>query len=156
VSTTTHLPGDPRREPPVEPAGNVAEIGWGGTPGAAQAYAEQRRKRLRRGRFAGLAVAVPIWLLSLVPIARESMDGREGMRLVLVYLVVGALSLGVAVAIRAVYVVLMKRKLWSPWLFPLAALVAIVGYTVQSAGEEPVVLTAAPIEASNVDIARST
>jgi len=84
------------------------------------------------------------------------MDGREGMKLVLVYLVVGALSLAVAVAIRAVYVVLMKRKLWSPWLFPLAALVAIVGYTVQSAGEEPVVLTAAPIEASNVDTARST
>lgn len=156
MSTTTHLPGDPRRQPPAEPAGNVVEIGWGGTPGGDQAYADQRRARLRRGRLIGLAVAVPIWALSLVPIARESMDGREGMNLVLVYLVVGALSLGVAVAIRALYVVLMKRKLWTPWLFPLAALVAIVAYTVQSAGEEPIILTAAPIEASAADTARST
>lgn len=155
MSTTTHLPGDPRRHPPVEPTAPVAEIG-SGAPGSDRAYADERRTRLRRGRLVGLAIAVPIWVLSLVPLARESMDGREGMDLVLVYLAVGAFSLGVAVAIRAVYVVLMKRRFWSPWLFPLAALVAIVGYTVQSAGQEEIILTAAPIEASTVDSARST
>lgn len=108
-----------------------------------EAYAADRRARLRRGRVAGFAVAVPLWIVSIVPLVRELLDGREGVRLVLVYLAVGAVSLGVAVVVRGVYVRLMQRRFWSPWLFPLAAFVAIVGYAVQSAGEEEVPLAGA-------------
>jgi len=111
--------------------------------GSGDSYAADRRSRLRRGRLVGFAVGVPLWVVSTVPLARESMDGREGADRVLVYLGVAALSLGVAAVIRGVYVMVMKRRFWSPWLFPLAALVAIIGYTVQSAGEEEVPFSAA-------------
>lgn len=71
----------------------------------------------------------------MVPLARESMEGREG---VLVYLTIGALSLGVAAVIRGVYVLLTKRRFLSPWMFVMAALVALAGSAVQGAGEVPV------------------
>jgi hypothetical protein len=71
----------------------------------------------------------------MVPLARESMEGREG---VLVYLTVGAISLGVAAVIRGVYVLLTKRRFLSPWMFVMAALVALAGSAVQGAGEVPV------------------
>jgi hypothetical protein len=70
----------------------------------------------------------------MVPVARESMEGREG---VLVYLTVAAISLGVAAAIRGVYVLATKRRILSPWIFVMAALVAIAGSAVQGAGEVP-------------------
>ena len=63
------------------------------------------------------------------------MEGREAL---LVYLTVGAISLGVAAVIRGVYVLLTKRHFLSPWLFVMAAMVAIVGSAVQGAGEVPV------------------
>jgi hypothetical protein len=106
-------------------------------------YAEDRRKRLRRGRLAGFALCLPLWGLSVIPLAREFTDGREGAGLVLVFLAVAAFSLAVAVTIRGVYVLLMGRRFWSPWLFPLAAFVAIAGHTVQSAGEEDVAFDSA-------------
>jgi hypothetical protein len=105
-------------------------------------YVEDRRRRLLRGRLVGFWVCVPLWLLSLVPLARESTDGREGAALVAVYVVVGAITLGVAAVIRGVYVMLSEKRFWSPWLFVLAALVAVVGYTVQSAGEEVIPIVA--------------
>jgi hypothetical protein len=73
--------------------------------------------------------------------ARESMQGREG---VLVYLTIGAISLGVAAVIRGVYVLLTKRRLLSPWIFVMAALVALAGSAVQGAGEVPVADASAP------------
>jgi hypothetical protein len=111
--------------------------------GGDDAYGEDRRARLRRGRLVGFALCIPLWVLSAVPLAREFTDGRQGAGLLLVFLAVAAFSLAVAVAIRGVYVLSRKRRFWSPWLFPLAALVAIVGYTVQSAGEEEVPFSAA-------------
>lgn len=99
-------------------------------------YAADQRKRLRRGRIVGFALCIPLWMLSVLPLAREFTDGREGAGLVLVFLAVAAFSIAVAVGIRGVYVLLMRRRFWSPWLFPIAAFVAIVGYTVQSAGQE--------------------
>jgi hypothetical protein len=95
---------------------------------------EDRQKRLRRGRLVGFSVCIPLWLLSMVPLARESMEGREG---VLVYLTVAAASLGVAAVIRGVYVLLTKRRALSPWVFAMAALVALAGSAVQGAGEVP-------------------
>jgi len=59
---------------------------------------------------------------------------------------VGAISLGVAAVIRGGYVLLRKRQFWSPWVFLVAAVVAIVGYTVQSAGEEVPVADAQALE----------
>jgi hypothetical protein len=97
---------------------------------------EEHRRRRQRARLAGFCVCIPLWLLSVVPLARESMDGREGAKAVAVYVAVGALTLGVAVAIRGVYGLLRKRQFWSPWVFLIAAVVAIGGYAVQSAGEE--------------------
>jgi cation transport ATPase len=107
-------------------------------------YGEERTKRLRRGRLVGFALCIPLWALSVVPLAREFTDGRSGAALVLVFLAAAAFSLAVAVAIRGVYVLLMRRRFWSPWLFPLAAFVAIAGYTVQSAGAEDITFEGAP------------
>jgi hypothetical protein len=97
-------------------------------------YWEDRKRRLRRGRLIGFALCIPLWALSMIPLARESMEGREG---VLVYLTVAVISLGVAAVIRGVYVVLTKRPILSPWIFVMAAFVAIAGSAVQGAGEVP-------------------
>jgi hypothetical protein len=103
---------------------------------AAERYAEDRETRRFRRRLVWFSVLVPLWALSLVPIARESMDGRDGASAVLVYLVVGALSLGVVAVFRGVYVLRTKRQFLSPWLFLIAAVVAICAYTIQSSGEK--------------------
>jgi hypothetical protein len=124
--------------------GNVTEAGSQFTAGADQSYTEERRGRLRRGRLAWFSVCVPLWVLSVVPLARESMDGRAGTDLVLVYLAVGAISLGVAAAVRGVYVLVTKRQFVSPSVFLIAALLAITTWGVQSAGEEEVPFAGAP------------
>ncbi len=100
-----------------------------------QTFWEDQKRRVRRGRLIGFAICIPLWVLSMVPLARESMEGRDG---VLVYLTVGAISLGVAAVIRGVYVLLTKRRFLSPWMFVMAALVALAGSAVQGAGEVPV------------------
>jgi hypothetical protein len=117
--------------------GNAAEDAGGQfTRGVSrQTFWEDQKRRVRRGRLIGFAICIPLWVLSMVPLARESMEGREG---VLVYLTVGAISLGVAAVIRGVYVLLTKRPFLSPWIFVMAALVALVGSMVQGAGEVPV------------------
>ena len=106
------------------------------TPGVGkQTYWEDQKRHLRRRRLVGFAICIPLWVLSMVPLARESMEGREG---VLVFLAVGAITLAVAAVIRGVYVLLTKRQFLSPWIFVMAALVALVGSAVQGAGEVPV------------------
>jgi hypothetical protein len=74
------------------------------------------------------------------------MDGREGAEAALVYLAVGAITLGVAAVIRSVYVLLARPQFWSPWVFLIAAVVALAGYAVQSAGEEIPVAGAQALE----------
>lgn len=102
-------------------------------PGSSdRTYEDQRRTR----RLVGFSVLLPLWVLSVVPLARESMDGRESTDAVLVYLAVGAITLGVAAVIRGVYASLARPRFWSPWVFLIAAVVALAGYAVQSAGEE--------------------
>ena len=108
------------------------------TPTDSETFREDRRKRLFRNRVVGFVVFIALWLLSVVPVARESIDGREGAAVVAVYLAVGALSLGVAAVIRGIYALLRKLRFWSPWVFVIAAVLAIAGYAVQSAGEEVV------------------
>ncbi len=114
---------------------HAAEAGSHVSAGSSRrTYWEDRKRRLRRGRLVGFALCIPLWALSMVPLARESMEGREG---VLVYLTVAAISLGVAAVIRGVYVLLTKRRILSPWIFVMAAFVAIAGSAVQGAGEVP-------------------
>jgi hypothetical protein len=112
-------------------------------------FEEDRVRHRRRGRLLGFAVSVSLWVLSVVPLARESIDGREGVAAVAVYLVVGVLSLGTAAVLRSVYAVLSKRRrFWSPWLFLIAAVVAVTGYAVQSAGDEAVPIAVASARVS--------
>ncbi|CAN5185547.1 MAG: hypothetical protein H0U82_03075 [Actinobacteria bacterium] len=101
-------------------------------------YLADRRRRRHRGRLVGFLVCVALWVLSVVPLARESIDGREGAAVVAVYLAVAGLSLGVAAVIRGIYALLRKQRFWSPWVFLIAALLAVAGYAIQSAGEEVV------------------
>jgi drug/metabolite transporter (DMT)-like permease len=117
--------------------------GWLGDRGA-DAFADDRARRLSRRRLLGFAVCGALWALSVIPLARDATDDREGVRVFGVYLVVAAFSLGIAVVIRAIYaLVLRQRQFWSPWLFLIAAVLAVGGYAVHSAGEEPIPIASA-------------
>jgi hypothetical protein len=118
------------------------------TPGDDEKYGEDRRARLHRSRVVGFLACIALWVLGIIPLARESTHGREGAEVVLVYVAVAAISLGVAVVIRGIYVQLMKRRFWSPWVFVIAAVLAIAGYAVQSAGEEEIPIAGAPARES--------
>jgi hypothetical protein len=103
------------------------------TPGDGQTYAEDRRKRLHRGRVVGYSVCIAFWLLSAVPLARLSSDEGGGADVAAAYLAVG---LGIAVVSRGIYAWRTRRRFWSPWLFLIAAVLAIMSYGVASAGEK--------------------
>jgi hypothetical protein len=96
-------------------------------------YGEERRARLHRGRVVGFSLCIALWLLSAIPLAQLSSDEGGGADVAAAYLVAG---LGIAVVTRAIYARVMKRRFWSPWLFVVAAVLAIGSYAVQSAGEE--------------------
>jgi hypothetical protein len=103
------------------------------TPGDGQTYAEAREQSIRRRLIAGYAVCIGLWLLSAVPLARLSSDEGGGTDVAAALLAAG---LGIAVVIRVIYALLTRRGFWSPWLFLIAAVLAIISYAVQSAGEE--------------------
>ncbi|MDQ3671972.1 MAG: hypothetical protein M3364_05985 [Actinomycetota bacterium] len=97
-----------------------------------QMYQEDRAKRLHRGRLLGYAFSIALWLLSAVPLVRLSSDEGGGTGVAAAYLAAG---LGVALVIRGIYKLLRGRPFWSPWLFVIAAVLAIASYAIQSAGE---------------------
>ena len=136
MQTTTRPRDTLKLNPTTAPAGKVTANGSQFLAGAHLSWVEERRTRLRRRRLVGFSLCISLWALSVIPLARFSLDGREGAALVLTYVVVGAFSLGIAAVIRSVYVFLTKKQFWSPWMFVMAAALAIGGYTVQSAGEE--------------------
>jgi hypothetical protein len=103
------------------------------TPGNGQTYAEDRRRRLHRGRVVGFSVCIALWLLSAVPLARLSSDEGGGADVAAAYLGTG---LGIAIVSRGIYAWRTRRPFWSPWLFLTAAVLAIVSYAVQSAGDK--------------------
>lgn len=109
-------------------------------------YEEDRTTRIRRNRVVGFSLCILLWAVSIVPLARESLDEREGASSVAVYLAVAAISLGAAAVLRGLYVLLRKRRFWSPWVFLIASVLAIAGWVVQSAGEKeiPIATTPAP------------
>ena len=97
-------------------------------------FEEERTKRLHRRLLIGYALSIVLWLICMIPLARLSSDQGGGAALTAVYLAAG---LGVAIAIRGVYTLTTRRQFWSPWLFVIAAILAIVSYGIQSAGDAP-------------------
>jgi hypothetical protein len=97
-----------------------------------QTYADERMARRRRNRVVGYVVCIALWLLSAIPLVRLSSEDGGGTAVAAVYLAAG---LGLAVLVRAIYVLLTRRAVLSPWLFVTAALLAITSYGVLSAGE---------------------
>lgn len=97
-----------------------------------QMYEEDREQRLHRGRVLGYALCVALWILSAVPLARLSSGEGGGAGVAVAYLAAG---LGIALVSRGIYTKLTRRPFWSPWLFVIAAVAAIMGYGIQSAGE---------------------
>ena len=79
-----------------------------------------------------LARRAALWLLSAVPLVRLSSDEGGGAGVAAAYLAAG---LGVALVSRGIYKLLRGRPFWSPWLFVIAAVLAITSYAIQSAGE---------------------
>jgi hypothetical protein len=98
-----------------------------------RSYAEERRARRHRGRVIGYPVCIALWLLSAVPLALLSSDDGGGAGIAAAYLAAG---FGIAVVIRGLYALVRKRNFWSPWLFLIAAVLALMSYIVQSAGDE--------------------
>jgi hypothetical protein len=100
-----------------------------------QTYEADRTRRLQRGRLLGYALSVALWLFSAIPLARLSSDEGGGAGVTVVYLAAG---LGIALVSRGIYIRLTRKPFWSPWLFVIAAVLAIVSYGIQSAGERVV------------------
>jgi len=97
-------------------------------------YEADRTKRLHRRLLVGYALSIVLWLVCAIPLARLSSDQGGGAAVTAIYLVAG---LVVALAIRAVYTRITRRPFWSPWLFAIAAIFAIMSYAIQSAGDPP-------------------
>ena len=125
------------RQPTAAPTGKPTEVDLEFTAGSsAEWYVEDQRTRLRRGRLVRFAILIPLWMLSLIPLAREISDGRE---VVLAYLAVGAVSIGIVIALRGVYVLLTRgKRIWAPSAFLIAAVLGLAGYVVQTGGEEEI------------------
>ena len=104
------------------------------TAGRRQTHAEERLSRLRRGRVVGFSVCIALWLLSAIPLARLPSDDGGGVGIAVAYLAAG---FGIALVTRGIYALITGRTLWSPWLFVTAAVLAILSYTVVSAGDRP-------------------
>jgi len=97
-------------------------------------HENDRTNRLHRRRIVGYALCFALWLVSAIPLAGLSSDDGGGAGVAAAYLAGG---LAVALVIRGVYTVTTRRPFWSPWLFVIAAILAIAGYVTQSAGDEP-------------------
>jgi hypothetical protein len=97
------------------------------------AYEADRTTRRHRRRLGGFSAFGPLWLVSALPLALYVDDGR-GAGLLALYVAVATVGLVGALAVRGLYSWLRHRELWSPWIFACAAVLAIVGYIVQSAG----------------------
>jgi hypothetical protein len=61
-------------------------------PGSQFTYEADRKRRLRRNRLVQFCVCIALWVVSVVPLARESMPGREGASAVAVYVAVGGIT----------------------------------------------------------------
>ncbi len=135
------------RQPTAAPTGTPTEVDLEVTAGSGAAwYVEDQRTRRRRGRIVRFAIVIPLWMLSVIPLAREISDGRE---VVLAYLAVGAVGIGIVIALRGVYVLLTRGKpIWAPSAFLIAAVLGLAGYVVQTGGEAEVPIASAAVHES--------
>jgi hypothetical protein len=104
----------------------------GGDSRDRQTYEADRTRRLRRGRLVGYVFCIALWLFSAIPLARLSSDEGGGADVAAAYLGAG---LAIALVSRWMYARLRRKPFWSPWLFVLAAVLALASYGIQSAGE---------------------
>lgn len=127
------------------PSGKLAETYSQFVPGkGSSSYTEELERSHRRKRVAKFAVCGSLWALAAVPLARE-IAGGGGFDTVFTYIAVALVSLGIAAAIRWVYVLVTRAALVSASVFVVAAVLAIVGYGIQSGGEpQPAFPNAAP------------
>jgi hypothetical protein len=105
-----------------------------------ETYARDRTKRLHRRRVVGYASCIALWLVSAVPLARLSSDEGGGAGVAAAYLAAG---LGIALASRGVYTLMTRRPFWSPWIFAIAAVLAIAGYVLQTGGDDVILVARA-------------
>jgi hypothetical protein len=96
-------------------------------------YEQDRTKRLDRRRLVGYALCIALWLVSAVPLARLSSDEGGGAGVASAYLAAG---LGIALVSRGVYTLVTRRPFWSPWLFAIAAVLAIASYVLVTGGDD--------------------
>jgi hypothetical protein len=138
ATTTIRPPDDVDREPDPRPSGKLTEADSHFIASSSgRSYAEDQKRRRLWGRLVRYAICVPLWVLAVIPLSREISDGRDGAAVVLVYLAVGAISLGIALAIRGVYYLLTSKKQFlAPSMFVVAAVMPLAGYAVQTAGYE--------------------
>ena len=108
------------------------ESGLEFTTGDGQTYADVRMARRHRNRVAGFLVCGALWLLSAIPLVLLSSEDGGGTGVAVVYLAAG---FGLAVLVRAIYALLKRRAVWSPWVFVIAALLAFTSYVGLSGGE---------------------
>lgn len=113
-----------------------------GFAGEGPAYEEDRAKRRHRLLLVGYALCVALWLVCTIPLARLSGDDGGG-AVAAAYLAAG---LAVALVIRGVYTMTTRRGFWSPWLFVIAAVLALTSYGIQTGGDQPV-----DAESANLD-----
>jgi hypothetical protein len=127
------------QQPTAGPTGKPIEVDLEYIAGSnAESYLADQRAGRRRRRLVRFAIFVPLWLLAVIPLAREISDGQE---VVLAYLAVGAVSIGIVFALRGVYVLLTSgKRIWAPTAFLIAAVLALASYVVQTGGEEPIPL----------------
>jgi ABC-type Fe3+-siderophore transport system permease subunit len=97
-------------------------------------YEEVRTKRVHRRLLVGYALSIALWLMCTIPLARLSSDEGGGVAVAAIYLAAG---LAVALVIRGVYTLTTPRPFRSPWVFVIAAILAITSYGIQSAGDAP-------------------
>jgi hypothetical protein len=98
-----------------------------------ETYEQDRTKRLHRDRLIGYALCIALWIVSAVPLALLSSDEGGGAGVAAAYLAAG---LGIALVSRGAYMLMTRRPFWSPWLFAIAAVLAIASYVLVTGGDE--------------------
>jgi hypothetical protein len=104
-------------------------------------------------RTLGFVVCIGLWIIIVVTLGGDAVDeGGGGSKVVAAYGAAVFFTLGFPALIRLVYVLLRKRRFWSPWLFFIAALIA----TVSLVGQNRFGRGGNPIAEYRTDVAEKT
>ena len=83
-------------------------------------------------RTFGYVVCVVLWALTLPPLAAAQIEEGGGIDVTAAWVGAVIFSLGIAALIRFGYTRIRKRPVMSPWLFLLAAVIAVFSLAGQS------------------------